>query len=320
MAGLHFGKSRWDEIPQVLGLTVDDGGVMSGHWQGMSVNASFSSQEDNHGAIGHRTDLGMPFDPPLGVHGLPSAELWMLIVDPRLSADFEASTKGLGMFAASIGDGGIWGRWGHYEAAPERYRAAFELFAWAAQIILARRAKNPPPWELEIAETWPALAQGWGLALDVRRGAMTGTVRGRPTKVCFGSHGFASTTRVEIAVPVPTGCELSLARQDGDGFFSKLFRGQDVVVGDPAFDAAFIVKGDPESFVRAALTPAARAHILELTRTGCAITLQDGALIAWVKERITDRERVDALMKAALAASLALCPEPNPGAPPLPYR
>ena len=320
MAGLHFGKSRWDEIPQVLGLTVDDGGVMSGHWQGMSVNAYFSSRQDKYGAINHRTDVAMPFDPPLGVQGLESAELWSILVDPRLSADFEASAKDLGMFAASIGDGGIHGSWGHYEGAPERYRAAFELFAWAAQMILARRAKNPPPWELEIAETWPALAQGWGLALDVRRGAMTGTVRGRPTKVCLGSHEGAFITRVEIAVPTPTGCELSLARQDGDGFFSKLFRGQDVVVGDPAFDAAFIVKGEPESFVRAALTPAARAHVLELTRTGCAITLKEGTLIAWSKERITDRERVDALMKAALSASLALCPEPTPHALPRPYR
>lgn len=320
MAGLHFGKSRWDDIPQVLGLTVDDGGVMSGQWQGMNVNAYFSSRHDKYGEINHRTDVAMPFDPPLGVQGLESAELWTLIVDPRLSADFEASAKGLGMFAASIGDGGISGSWGHYEGAPERYRAAFELFAWAARMILARRAKNPPPWELEIIESWPALAQRWGLALDARRGAMTGTVRGLPTRVCLGHHEGAFTTRVEIAVPVPTGCELSLARQDGDGFFSKLFRGQDVVVGDPAFDAAFIVKGDPESFVRAALTSAACAHILELTRTGCAITLKEGALIAWAKEPITDRERVEALMQAALAASLALCPEPTPGAAPLPYR
>ncbi|MES2638560.1 MAG: hypothetical protein V4850_03735 [Myxococcota bacterium] len=317
MAGLHFGKSRWDEIPSVLGLTVDSGGVMSGLWQGMSVNAYFSSRHDKYGTMLHRTDVGMPFDPPLGVQVLESAELWTELVDPRLSADFEASAKGLGMFAASIGDGGIRGSWGHYEAAPERYRAAFELFAWAAQIILARRANNPPPWEIEIAQSWPALAQGWGLTLDVRRGMMTGTVGGRPMQVCLGDYEGAFTTIVAIAVPVPAGCELSLARQDGDGFFAKLFRGQDVVLGDPAFDAAFVVRGAPESFVRAALTPAARAHILELTRTGCAITLKEGALVAWAKERITDGERVDALMQAALAASLALCPEATSGAVPL---
>ena len=145
MAGLHFGKSRWDEIPQVLGLTVDDGGVMSGHWQGMSVHAYFSSRQDKYETINHRTDLGMPFDPPLGVQGLESAELWTLLVDPRRSADVEASATGLETSAASIGDGGI-----------------------------------------------------------------SGTVRGRPTKVCLGYHEGAFTTRVEIAVPVPTGCELSL--------------------------------------------------------------------------------------------------------------
>jgi hypothetical protein len=207
-----------------------------------------------------------------------------------------------------------------WDEIPQTLGLTVDLFAWAAHIVLDRRAKNPPPWELEIAATWPALAQGWGLQLDARRGAMTGTVRGRPTKVGLDYHNGAFTTRVEIAVPVPAGCELSLARQDGDHFFAKLFRGQDVIVGDAAFDAAFVVKGEPESFVRGALTPAARAHILGLTHTGCSITLKDGALIAWSKEQITDRERLDALMKSAYAATLALCPEPTPGAPPLPYR
>jgi hypothetical protein len=319
MVGLYFGKSRWGEIPRTLGLTVD-GGVMSGPWQGMHVDARFYNQEDAQRTVHHYTEVGMPFDPPLGVRGLESAELWTRIVDPQLSADFEARANGLGMSNAFIGDGGIRGTWAHYESGVERYRAALDLFAWAAHIILDRRAKNPPPWELEIGETWPVLAKHWGLQLDVRRGAMTGTVRGRPTKVGLGYHKGEFTTRVEIAVPVPAGCELSLARQDGDGFFAKLFRGQDVVVGDPVFDAAFVVKGEPESYVRAALTPSARTHVLELTHAGCSITVKDSTLVAWTRERIIDRDRLDELMKTAYAAASALCAEPTAGGPQTPYR
>jgi hypothetical protein len=319
MAGLYFGTSRWDQIPQTLGLTVDQG-VMSGLWQGMRVDAHFYNQEDPHRTIHHYTGLGLPFDPPLGVQGLESAELWTRIVDPQLCADFEARATALGMSEAFIGDGGIRGTWPHYESGVERYRAAFNLFAWAAHIILDLRAKNPPPGELEIGATWPVLAKHWGLELDVRRGAMTGTVRGRPTKVGLGFQKGELTTRVEIAAPVPVGCELSLARQDGDGFFAKLFRGQDVVVGDPAFDAAFVIQGEPEPFVRAALTPSARTSILELTRAGCSITLKEGVLTVWTRERLIDRDRLDELMKTAYAATAALCPDPTAGAPPAPYR
>jgi hypothetical protein len=286
----------------------------------MSVNAHFSSRQDKYGTINHRTDVAMPFDPPLGVQGLESAELWTRIVDPELRAKFEARADRLRMSETIIGDGGIRGTWSHYESEVERYREAFDLFAWAALIILDRRAKNPPPWELEIAATWPGLAQHYGLELDVRRGVMRGTVHGRRTQVGLGYHDGEFTTCVEIAVRVPAGYELSLARQDSDGFFAKLFRGQDVVVGDPAFDAAFVVKGEPEPFVRAALTPSARMHLLELTHAGCSITLKKGTLVVWTKERIIERERIDELMKTAYAAALALCPEPTPGGPQAPYR
>lgn len=211
-----------------------------------------------------------------------------------------------------IGDGGLGGRWFHYESRVDRYRAVFDLFARTAHGILERRARNPPPWELEIAARWPALAQGWGLQLDPRRAAMSGLVRGRPTSVGMEMKDGVIVTRVEIAAPAPPGCRLSLARQDGgDGFFSRLFRGQDVIVGDPAFDAAFVIKGEPETFVRAALTPQARQAILGLAHASCSISVDDGKVVAWARSLLTDHEHIDALMKSAFTAATELCPEPK---------
>ncbi len=323
MAGLYFGKSRWDDLPAQLGMTVaETGGVMSGTWRGIPIEASFYNEHDRHrDAYDHFTDVQSRFDPPLGVEWIESAEPWTIIVDGALQSEFRARTKALGMQHASINDGGIRGTWAHYESQLERYRDTFDLFASTAQTILERRAENPPPWELEIAAQWPSLAEGWGMTLDSRRASMSGVVRGLGTSVlAFASRRRAYVTRVEVEVVLPPGSELSLARQEGgDGFFSRLFRGQDVTVGDPTFDAAFVIKGKPEPWVRAVLGPGARKEILALVDSGVAIEIGDGKLTAWAKKMILDRESLDQLMKAAYSAALALCPAAE-SASQTPYR
>ncbi len=135
------------------------------------------------------------------------------------------------------------------------------------------------------------------------------------------NNSGALTTGVEVEVLLPSGCELALKRQKGgDGFFDRLFRGQDVTLGDPEFDAAFVIKGEPEAFVRGALNPVARQQILQLAHSGCSITLKDGKLAAWTKQVVILREELDELMKSAYSAALALCPEPTLDAPGTPYR
>lgn len=315
--GFYFGKSHWDDIPQQLGLTAEDDGFLRGQWRGFPVTAHFynrfdRSTEDYY----HYTDVNLRFDPPLGVGG---TEVENLVLEPELVLEVSKKCKEMGM-TVTIGDGGFFGTWNGYEGTAVRYRAVFDLFAWAAAIILQRRAQHPPAWIVALGESWPSLAKGWGLALDVARAKMTGSVRGLPTSVVVQSHYRGRMTSVEVAVPLPAGFELQLKKQDGDGFFDRLFRGQDVVVGDPAFDGAFVIKGKPEELVRAALTPAARQQILGLSYAGVAITLEDGRLSALAKGVLTDREQLDQLMKAAYSAAVALAPNAAPNAPPAPYR
>src|SRR5688572_6416468 len=93
MAGFYFGTSRWDDIPQTLGLTVD-GGVMRGMWQGVPVEAYFTNRYDrNTESYDHITSLRADLDPPLGLSGLEKGEAMNRIVDAPLRADVEARAK-----------------------------------------------------------------------------------------------------------------------------------------------------------------------------------------------------------------------------------
>jgi hypothetical protein len=319
MAGLHFGTSQWDQIPQTLGLTVE-GGEMKGLWQGMPVLAYFTNRyHQQRETYDYFTRLRAVLDPPLGLQGLEDGEAMNRIVDPAFKADVEARIEAIGLDDLWFGDGMVAAEFDRYEEDPEKYRAAFDILTWAARIVMDRRAKNPPQWELAIGAAWPALARGWDFRLDVRRGLMEGTVRGRQTRARVVVEQGAVTTHVDVAVPLPPGATMALTRQK-DGFFSKLFRGQDILVGDPAFDQTFVIKGEPEAFVRASLTPAAREQIMQLTQAGASIALKDGALAAWSNQLVTNLEHLDWLMKTAFSAAETLCPGQPPPASPVPYR
>jgi len=318
MAGFSFGTSHWDNIPQALGLSVE-GGYLKGHWQGIPVRAWFENRYDSHTQkYDYFTCVTMDLDPPLGLHGLEHGEAMKRIVDPAFRADLDARAKKSSLYGVVIGDSSLHAEFGCYVQDPEQYRAAFDLLAGAAKSILDRRAKNPPEWERAIASAWPELAQAWKFRLDARRGIMEGSVGGRETTVSVMVDGEVMTY-VHVAAPFPPGCTLSLTHQK-NGFWAKLFRGQDIIVGDPEFDAAFVVKGEPKEFVLATLTPSARQEIMQLTHAGASFTLEHGKLAAWTNQLLTNREQLDALMKTSCLAAEALCSPKAPLASPAPDR
>ncbi len=291
---------------------------MRGQWRGFPVTGHFYNREDRERETwSHHTDVTLEIDPPLHVGG---TEVENLVFDPELVLDIRKRCLTEFDMVVGIGDGGFFGTWNHYEESPDRYRAVFELFAWAAPIFIAKSKEHPPAWLVALEAAWPSLAQSWGLQVDIARAEMTGVVRGLPTTVNVRYHVQGRGTYVEVAVPMPRGCELWLKKQDGDGFFDRLFRGQDVKLGDKAFDDAFVVKGEPEAFVHAALSPAVRQQLMHLLGAGVAISLEQGKLVAITKGVLTDREQLDQLMKAAYTAATSLYPQ-APAAPPLvPYR
>jgi hypothetical protein len=68
-------------------------------------------------------------------------------------------------------------------------------------------------------------------------------------------------TRVRAPYVNPTGFRFRLVQSSLRSELAA-FMGQDVQVGDPAFDAAFVVQGSDEARVRKLLTPDLRARLL----------------------------------------------------------
>jgi hypothetical protein len=317
MAGLAFGTSRWDGIPAALGLRVE-GGILMGQWNGLAVRAVFANEYDRErDTYYHSTSLSAWFDPPLflglgDVRGLDS-EHRNRVLDKNLLRQLEASVVN----ATQLSDywlnaRGVDGKWWRHEGLPERYRIAFDALTHTAHVILARRAADPAAWEQTVHANWPDVAKAWSFQVDPRRYRLSGKVHGRDVIVCptidrdpGGSETAVFTTKVQIQVGLPAGTALSLSRQDGDGFFRRLFRGQDVILGDPAFDAAFVVKGEPESFVRSALGPSVRAHLKSLRASGYGVTLHDGVLDVVAPSFTSQGAELDELLKRAFATATA---------------
>jgi hypothetical protein len=208
---------------------------------------------------------------------------------------------------------------GDYLVDVDALRAGLEQVGRVAEVLLAQRARAPAPWEPAMRAAWSAVARSWGLSFDPARVSMTGEVRGLGLEVraTIEPHPDTSrrpthlTTRFKFTFPRPLGCQLSLAKQASDtgvvrGLLNRVFGGQDIVVGDAAFDAAFIVKGEPEALVRAALTPEARQRLLVVRARFDAMSVEDDVLTAWAPEVAVDPAGLDDLLKCTFAAADAL--------------
>jgi hypothetical protein len=316
MAGFYFGTSRWDDLPAALGLQVEEG-YLRGSWGGVRVQASFGNQYDHQrGTYDYYTWLRASFDPPLllgsgVVRGL-DPEHRALVLDARVLAELQASVAAAAQLSDyALQDGCVSGTWWRYEESAARYRAAFEALTHVVKVVAARRAAHPARWEGALQAHWGGVVKAWGLSVDPPRYRFWGKVQGRDVVVSPAiEHDPVSktglfTTQVQIQVGLPPGMALSLSRQNGDGFFRRLFRGQDVIVGDAAFDAAFVVKGEPESFVRSALGPRVRAQINALRAGGYEVTLHDGVLDVFAPGFTSTGPELDALLKQAFSAAAA---------------
>lgn len=106
----------------------------------------------------------------------------------------------------------------------------------------------------EVNRTWGDLGLATGLRL--KPGAMfsqpelNGNFRQRPIRLYTynaGSQGHRSTyTAVALAVNNPTNSRLEITPAGTVGnFFGKMLSAQDVQIGNPAFDARFVIKSNP---------------------------------------------------------------------------
>lgn len=76
--------------------------------------------------------------------------------------------------------------------------------------------------------------------------------------------GTPAQTKMQFQIDLPG--ELHLAPEDTIEAVGKFLGGQDIQIGDPGFDAAWSVKGEPEGFVRQVLDPEARTMLYHLSQ------------------------------------------------------
>ena len=81
---------------------------------------------------------------------------------------------------------------------------------------------------------------------------------------------------------------------------------QDIRIGDPTFDARFIVRGQPEPAVRAALTPEVRARLVSLQERAPSLTVEDDHLRADAAWFVSAPEHLHAAITAVAQAGAAL--------------
>jgi hypothetical protein len=109
----------------------------------------------------------------------------------------------------------------------------------------------------EVNRTWGALGLATGLTL--KPGAMfsqpelNGSFRQRPIRLYTynaGTQGHRTTyTAITLTVNNATSSKLEITPSGSVGnFFGRMLNAQDVAIGNPAFDARFVIKSNPPDF------------------------------------------------------------------------
>lgn len=277
--------------PLVLGLRITPRGAVE-----RAAGDLFGSEPDI--AVGH-----VALDRALEIRGREREHVAALLGEV---ASWRLLELLLAQPTFAVSDGGVDVELPGWVRDPARIRAALEAAGSLAEHLLDRRRELPPSWEPSLQRAWGEIAAAWGIGFDAPRLRMQGAVRGRQVAIETVAEGERLFTRVRIALAAAAGVKLGLSRQDGDGFFKRLFRGQDIATGDAAFDAAFVVRGEPEEAVRARLTPAARAQLLRLLAGDAGMEVKDGALLVSAPAPMLAAEALDALLKLAFSAAEAL--------------
>jgi hypothetical protein len=188
------------------------------------------------------------------------------------------------------------------ETTPDALRDLVHALTDAAEALeAARLALSPPRALLEGAAAWEATAPALGLELLPALPGLSGLFEGY--RVLFSAHravdGYATTLSLWFQAHPDLGLLLR-PQVEPDGYWSV---GQDIQVGDPPFDAAFVIKGYDPHGVRLRLGPAVRAPLLRLRASGNLVVDDRGLVLSGLPP---DPSGLRPLLADAVAAAKAL--------------
>lgn len=161
----------------------------------------------------------------------------------------------------------------------------------------ARRDVRPPERLQRLVPDWKATAEALGLELEPWLPAMVGTLDGHPVVAAISRNeqGYQADVRLWFGEHRQTGLRLR-PQVEPDGYWSV---GQDIQLGDPAFDQSFVVKGWDPGKIRDLLGPEARQALLAGLERG-RIQVEDVRLV------ITDLPLDAADVREALERAVAV--------------
>ncbi len=156
------------------------------------------------------------------------------------------------------------------------------------------------------------------LGLDISAPSVFGnpTISGRSGSVTVDAgivgSGDNARTRYRVAYS-PLAPSFTLQRESGTRRIMKMFGGQDLEIGDPAFDDAFVVKADDSEALRAFLTAGRRSSLVRLLAVHNAATISESQIELRTKpERKT--ETIVAVVRRLAATAEQLVGKPTSAA------
>jgi len=136
----------------------------------------------------------------------------------------------------------------------------------ADELMRARRAVATPEALAPLLEPWEALGKEIGLQLEPCFPALVGVLRDRQVWAAPRREWDGYAVEVRVRFPEHRALGFLLRPQvEPDGYWSV---GQDIQVGDAAFDRGFVIKGYDPSAVRHLLSEAVRDAVLALGAEG----------------------------------------------------
>ena len=168
-------------------------------------------------------------------------------------------------------------------------------------------------------QMWGAVAADLGLNFQVGGGisrpVLTGTVGGLPVRIdtYVQRSGRNSTTYTRYRVMYPhLGFEFQLRREGAFAAITKLFRAQDVEVGDQLFDDAFAVRTSDPNRLRQMLTPSVRTGLLRLIASYGGVVIADDNISFSKPGFESNPDRLESTIQR-LAATARLLSSPDAG-------
>ncbi len=206
-----------------------------------------------------------------------------------------------------VGDGQVYASVKRVVTDPGALATTLDNLVDLARRVLAARAQiGPSEGERAVQEQWRQVAERRGLALDVEGTRMSGRTEGVYVEVDAQLVKQQRWTVFTVRFDRPLGASLKMTRQSSLHSIGKLLGMQDIEVGDPAFDARFLIKGSPPDRVRALLTPEVRARLAELSDRASALEVHDDRLEARVGWLVAQAADVDSGLAMVARAGAAL--------------